>query len=66
MTLLTDAIRAMVGTERTYIAPEPFGTASGRYFALAVEDQQPNVCSSRNSATYFNLRYQSICQFAHE
>jgi hypothetical protein len=41
MTLLTDAIKAMVGTERTYIAPEPFGTAAGRYFALAVEDDNP-------------------------
>ena len=41
MTLLTDAIKAMVGNERTYVAPEPFGTASGRYFALAIEDNNP-------------------------
>ena len=41
MTLLTAAIKAMVGTERTYIAPEQFGTAAGRYFALAVEDNNP-------------------------
>jgi len=41
VTLLTDAIKAMVGTERSYVAPEPFGVASSRYFALAVEDHNP-------------------------
>ena len=41
MTLLTDEIRALVGSTRTYTAPEPFGRAAGRYFALAVGDHNP-------------------------
>lgn len=41
MTLLTDEVRALVGTTRTYTAPEPFGAASGRYFGLAIGDDNP-------------------------
>lgn len=41
MRLLTDSILAMVGTERTYVAPDQFGAAAGRYFALAVGDNNP-------------------------
>lgn len=41
MTLLTDEIRALVGTTRIYTAPEPFGRAAGRYYALAVGDHNP-------------------------
>ncbi len=41
MTLLTDEIRGMVGVTRTYTAPEPFSAASGRYFGLAVGDDNP-------------------------
>jgi acyl dehydratase len=41
MGLLTEEIRALVGTRRVYTAPEPMGAASGRYFALAVGDDNP-------------------------
>ena len=41
MTLLTDEVRALVGSTRTYTAPEPFGAASGRYFGLAIGDDNP-------------------------
>lgn len=41
MTLLTKEIEALVGSTRVYTAPEPFGRAAGRYFALAVGDQNP-------------------------
>lgn len=41
MTLLTEDIKALVGSTRVYTAPEPFGRAAGRYFALAVGDQNP-------------------------
>jgi acyl dehydratase len=34
--LLTDAVRAMIGTEVSYTAPEEIGEASIRYFALAI------------------------------
>ena len=34
--LLTDQVRAFIGREATYTAPEPYGAASFRYFALAV------------------------------
>ena len=39
--LLTDEIRAMVGEEVTYTAPEPLGAAAIRYFAVAVGDTNP-------------------------
>ena len=41
MTLLTDEIRALEGRTRVYTAPEPFGAASGRYFGLAIGDDNP-------------------------
>jgi hypothetical protein len=41
MSLLTEEIRALVGLTRTYVAPEPFGAASGRYFGLAIGDENP-------------------------
>ncbi|MGH1564945.1 FAS1-like dehydratase domain-containing protein [Mumia sp. DW29H23] len=41
MGLLTDEVRALVGTRRVYTAPEPMGAAAGRYFALAVGDDNP-------------------------
>lgn len=41
MSLLTDEIRALVGSTRVYTAPEPFGQAAGRYFALATGDHNP-------------------------
>lgn len=41
MALLTDEIRALVGTRRIYTAPEPMGAAAGRYFALAIGDDNP-------------------------
>lgn len=41
MSLLTDDLRNLLGTTRVYVAPEAFGAASGRYFALAVGDDNP-------------------------
>jgi len=41
MTLLTPEIEALVGEHVTYTAPEPFGPAEFRYFALAVGDPNP-------------------------
>lgn len=41
MTLLTPQLRAMVGREVSYTAPEELGRASLRYFALAVGDANP-------------------------
>jgi acyl dehydratase len=41
MSLLTDELRALVGTCRVYPAPEPFGGAAFRYFGLAVGDDNP-------------------------
>lgn len=41
MSLLTDEVRALEGQTRVYTAPEPFGAAAGRYFALAVGDDNP-------------------------
>lgn len=39
--LLTDELRAMVGRERVYTAPEELGRASIRYYARAVGDDNP-------------------------
>ena len=41
MGLLTPDIRAMIGTEVRYVAPEELGRAALRYFALAVGDDNP-------------------------
>lgn len=41
MTLLTPELRAMVGREATYTAPEELGRAALRYFAQAVGDDNP-------------------------
>lgn len=41
MGLLNDDLRARVGQRRTYTAPEPFGAAAGRYFGLAIGDDNP-------------------------
>lgn len=41
MTLLTDDIRAMVGREVVYTAPEELGRAAIRYFARATGDDDP-------------------------
>jgi acyl dehydratase len=41
VTLLTDEIRALEGRTKVYTAPEPFGAAAGRYFALAIGDDNP-------------------------
>jgi acyl dehydratase len=38
MSLVSDELRALVGTRRVYTAPEPLGAAAGRYFGLAVGD----------------------------
>ena len=41
MSLLTDSVRALEGKVKVYTAPEPFGAAAGRYFSLAIGDQNP-------------------------
>lgn len=41
MSLLTDEIRALMQERRVYTAPEPLGAAAGRYFAMAVGDDNP-------------------------
>jgi acyl dehydratase len=41
MTLLTDEVRGLLGRRKVYTAPEPFGAAAGRYFALAIGDDNP-------------------------
>lgn len=41
MSLLTDDLRAMVGREVSYTAPEELGRAAIRYFATAVGDANP-------------------------
>ncbi|TIC88065.1 MaoC family dehydratase [Nocardioides sp. GY 10113] len=41
MSLLTDEVRALVGRTKVYTAPEPFGAAAGRYFGLAIGDDNP-------------------------
>lgn len=41
MSLLTDDLRAMIGQQRVYTAPEVLGSASIRYFARAVGDDNP-------------------------
>ena len=38
MSLVTDEIRALVGSRKVYTAPEPIGAAAFRYFALAIGD----------------------------
>jgi hypothetical protein len=40
-TLLSDEVRAQVGREVTYTAPEPLSAAAFRYFALAIGDENP-------------------------
>jgi hypothetical protein len=41
VTLLTDQVRALEGRTKVYTAPEPFGAAAGRYFGLAIGDDNP-------------------------
>lgn len=41
MSLLTDEIRALIGSTRRYTAPEPLGRAAIRYFAVAIGDDNP-------------------------
>jgi acyl dehydratase len=38
---MTNALKACVGREVTYVAPEPLGAASIRYFATATGDTNP-------------------------
>ncbi len=40
-TLLTPELEALVGRTVAYTAPEPFGAAEFRYFALSVDDPNP-------------------------
>ena len=41
MSLLTDEVRAWIGKEVVYTAPEPLGRAAIRYFAQAIGDDSP-------------------------
>ncbi len=38
MSILTDAVRSLIGTEVSFTAPEELGRAAIRYFALATRD----------------------------
>ncbi|WP_111719560.1 MaoC family dehydratase N-terminal domain-containing protein [Homoserinimonas sp. OAct 916] len=41
MSLITDEVRALLGTTKVYTAPEELGGAAGRYFGLAIGDNNP-------------------------
>lgn len=41
MSLINDGIRALLWTSKVYTAPEALGAAAGRYFAMAVGDDNP-------------------------
>ena len=41
MGLLNEEVSSMIGQRRVYTAPEPFGAAAFRYFAVAVGDANP-------------------------
>jgi acyl dehydratase len=41
MSLLTPEVQALLGQRRVYVAPEPLGAAAGRYFGLAIGDDNP-------------------------
>lgn len=41
MSLLTPEIRELIGSTQVYTAPEEFGAAAGRYYALAIGDENP-------------------------
>ncbi len=72
MTLLTGELRAWIGREVTYTAPEELGRASIRYFALATRDDNPLY---RDDAYARAAGYPSViapptllcetCQYAH-
>lgn len=55
MTLMTDQVRALMGSEITYTAPEELGGAAIRYFALAVGDDNP-LYTDREYARQHGLR----------
>jgi hypothetical protein len=48
VTLLTDDVRALLGQQRVYVAPEPIGAAAFRYFSIATGDDN----SLYHDATY--------------
>ena len=48
---ITDDLRAWIGREAVYTAPEEFGRASLRYFALALGDDNPIYCDSDYAKT---------------
>jgi acyl dehydratase len=54
MSLLTDELRALVGQEACYTAPEEIGRASARYFARAVGDDNP-LYTDEKAALAVNL-----------
>jgi acyl dehydratase len=45
-TRITDDLKAWIGREATYTAPEELGRASIRYFALALRDDNPVYCDA--------------------
>ena len=50
--LLTEEVRAFLGREVTYTAPEPFSGAEFRYFALAIGDANPRWQSGEAPPTF--------------
>jgi acyl dehydratase len=59
MSLLTDELRAKVGSTVTYTAPEPIGAAAGRYFALAIDDHNP-LYTDRDAAAALGMADVSV------
>lgn len=47
---LTDDVKSWIGREMTYEAPEELGRASIRYFALALDDDNPVYCDGEVAA----------------
>ena len=47
---ITDELRACIGREASYTAPEEFGRGALRYFALALDDDNPIYCDDRFAA----------------
>ncbi|MBM3526891.1 MAG: MaoC family dehydratase [Alphaproteobacteria bacterium] len=45
-TRITDDLKAWIGREETYTAPEELGRAAIRYFALALRDDNPVYCDA--------------------
>ena len=50
--LLTDEVLALRGRTVTYTAPEPAGAAAGRYFGLAIGDDNPLYSDAEHARSH--------------